>query len=1003
MIPEKLIIEGLYSYKKKTEIDFSTLCKADLFGIFGNVGSGKSAILEAVTYVLYGRIERLPGKMMNYNLMNLSSDIMHIDFIFRNREKRYRFTFDAKRNKKDFNKIETPKRSGYADDNGKWVPLFDKDHVVSAEEIIGLNYDNFRRTIIVPQGRFQEFLHLEKAKRTEMLMELFNLGRFDLYAAASGLGTWNSELAAAAEGELRGLENATKEEMDSAEKEAATIEKRIAELRGSLDSGRLRLREFEELSALTAEKRSAEEELVSMTKEVPVFGERRRALVVFEDCRSRFKSLLEIHSMISTEQKQVAGQFETASLKVESGKLALREAESSFADIEGEYKNIDKTLKQIDWLSELAGLKHDRDRASGLVGLIADAESKSERLKLKDEQYAAELENVKSDIGKIESGGTDLEMMNMLSNLYTELDGYEKAIRGEAAFLEEIEAESAEIIKKLSEFEEPDSLEKRIEEKEQYCRAMRVDAEVLKGIGKLSAGLEKGKPCPVCGSTEHPAPAKTEIISDEELQNEEAFVETEKKRLKELKELSAQLQAECSSYEKRKTETGKKLAALQQEKEGIIEKFPEGRFGPGKADDFRNEYNVFISNRKNLEVLQGKADSCYTEMKQLAGEIKQSNDEISALKLELATVSARISGIENRVDKGFLDDNRERSSAELENESCRLKVRVDSVKSGYDAAVAASKKAAVQNEKNLAEYSLLEKRKDELGQKTESLSAELQQVLAASSFKNLEEVSAVLAQKIDPEKERAEIESFERKVSEVNNRLENIGKRLKGRTYDAEAHEIETGKTDEIKAEADYAVGRLGELKNRIEDLGKRLDRKTVLQKELDLLKLRGENISVLKNLFKGKKFIDYAATIYLKELCEAANSRFRRLTRESLRLELDETNNFIIRDYLNEGHTRSVKTLSGGQTFQAAFSLSLSLADSIGRERSGFFFLDEGFGSLDRESLELVFDSLKSLKKEERTVGIISHVEELKQEIDTFISVRRDNDEGSIITESWR
>ena len=81
---------------------------------------------------------------------------------------------------------------------------------------------------------------------------------------------------------------------------------------------------------------------------------------------------------------------------------------------------------------------------------------------------------------------------------------------------------------------------------------------------------------------------------------------------------------------------------------------------------------------------------------------------------------------------------------------------------------------------------------------------------------------------------------------------------------------------------------------------------------------------------------------------------------------------------------------------------MSLALADSIGRERSGFFFLDEGFGSLDRESLKLVFDSLKSLKKEDRTVGIISHVEELKQEIDTFISVSCEADEGSLVKNSW-
>jgi len=91
-------------------------------------------------------------------------------------------------------------------------------------------------------------------------------------------------------------------------------------------------------------------------------------------------------------------------------------------------------------------------------------------------------------------------------------------------------------------------------------------------------------------------------------------------------------------------------------------------------------------------------------------------------------------------------------------------------------------------------------------------------------------------------------------------------------------------------------------------------------------------------------------------------------LTRQKLSLELSDDNSFIIRDFLNDGKTRSVKTLSGGQTFQAALSLSLALADDIHKisgAEENFFFLDEGFGSLDKEALGIVFDTLKALRKE--------------------------------------
>ena len=103
--------------------------------------------------------------------------------------------------------------------------------------------------------------------------------------------------------------------------------------------------------------------------------------------------------------------------------------------------------------------------------------------------------------------------------------------------------------------------------------------------------------------------------------------------------------------------------------------------------------------------------------------------------------------------------------------------------------------------------------------------------------------------------------------------------------------------------------------------------------------------------------------------------------------------------------HLRNVKTLSGGQTFQASLSLALSLADSIHKlaaSSENFFFLDEGFGTLDKETLEVAFDTLKSLRKENRIVGVISHVEEMQTEIETFLKVTNDEERGSVVMASW-
>jgi exonuclease SbcC len=124
-------------------------------------------------------------------------------------------------------------------------------------------------------------------------------------------------------------------------------------------------------------------------------------------------------------------------------------------------------------------------------------------------------------------------------------------------------------------------------------------------------------------------------------------------------------------------------------------------------------------------------------------------------------------------------------------------------------------------------------------------------------------------------------------------------------------------------------------------------------------------------------------------------------MTRNQLILTINDNFDFEVIDNLNEGRRRSVKTLSGGQIFQVSLALALALAESVqvkSKAKQHFFFIDEGFGTQDSEAVNMVYETLQNLNKENKVVGIISHVDELKERIPMSLSVVKDADQGSLL-----
>ena len=294
---------------------------------------------------------------------------------------------------------------------------------------------------------------------------------------------------------------------------------------------------------------------------------------------------------------------------------------------------------------------------------------------------------------------------------------------------------------------------------------------------------------------------------------------------------------------------------------------------------------------------------------------------------------------------------------------------------------------------------------EELQKKLQQQQEEIQDLCSSKGFENVEKVREILKLQLNIEQEEKLISDYRQRLHTTGDHLEKLEQQANGREYRKEEHLALQQRIKEAEQQCEEHKNNKSRLEHQKKELEEKLAKSKDLVKELESLELRKENLRELGGLFRGSGFVDYVSTIYLQDLCRVANERFFKLTRNNLSLELNEQNNFIVRDYLNGGRTRLLKTLSGGQTFQAALCLALAMAEnikSLNEADQSFFFLDEGFGALDRESLRIVFETLKSLRQENRIVGVISHVEELQQEIEIYLKVKNDPEKGSLVNCSW-
>lgn len=915
MRPIKLTMSAFGPYAGKAVLDMDRLGTSGLYLITGDTGAGKTTIFDAITFALYGEASggsREPVMMRSKYAAPETPTEVELTFSYASKCYTIRRNPEYERPAKRGGGMTVQKADAeliYPD--GRVVTKM-KEVNAAVREIMGVDREQFSQIAMIAQGDFLKLLLAPTEDRKRIFRQIFKTERFQelqdrLKNESSALGkTW--ELAKRSmEQYVNGIlcpeDGALASEIIRAKEGRLTIEETVSLTERLLKQDREKAAELEHrIHAANAQLQKINE-LAGKAREI----------------ESAQKSLFQVKHLL--EQQKAVLERQKAVYEAEQKKQPEQEA------LQEQITTLKNKLPQYE---ELDAVRQDLAKR-----LEKQKETNQALLKNREliQSLKAEIRSLKEELWQLSGAGADLEKRNAEMNRQREaLENVERlqaAFKNYRTLLEAYRAEQKSYM---------DASRRAQEALEEYTRKNQAFLDEQAGI--LAERLTEGIPCPVCGSTSHPAPAR---------KSEGAPTEQELERLK------------------RKSELAQKDAAEKSVSAGT-------KMGQVKAK------------REELE----------RQTKDLLGDCAPEEAD-AALKEKYKSVSSQISELQKQVE---FEKKRVLRKEELES---LIPKREEYLEKGQE--IVRKGELALETLKNA-----IETLAEDMKKRTESLEFENRQKAEAH-------VRSLLAQKkqMQDRLEQAE-KAYQDSRNEIS-RLQGQEASLTGQLKAAPPIDLQ-----KILDEQTSISGTAGALQKELTGIHTRLSvNETALahiqeqSASLAETEKRWAWVKALSDTANGnlsgreKVMLEtYIQMNYFDRIIARANTRFMVMSggQYELKRRLEADNNrrqsgleLDVIDHYN-GTERSVKTLSGGESFKASLSLALGLSDEIQSSAGGIhldtMFVDEGFGSLDEESLQQAVGALADLTEGKRLVGIISHVGDLKEKIDRQIVVTKERTGGS-------
>ncbi|WP_426276023.1 AAA family ATPase [Chryseobacterium sp. S-02] len=1009
MIPIQLTLEGLYSYQERQKIDFQNLTEAGIFGIFGSVGSGKSSILEAISFALYGETERLNARdKRTYNMMNLKSNRSYIEFDFINYEnKKFRATREFRRNSKNFEDVKTPNVIFYEWKNESWIPL---EHS-NSEKLIGLSYANFKRTIIIPQGQFKEFIELGATERTNMMKEIFSLQRFDLQINVSALHAKNRSELDQLEGQLKGFEEVNEEQI-STQKENLKAEQfkfnEIQKVFKETEEKYSKLKRLKDDVELLRQKKADFEKLTERKTEIDILDKQTE---IYDNVFRIFKPLLSEKKKLEKEISEQQSNKEYLFKILQETEILSENIKNKLSEILPKYEALNESKLQENDLSLILQMLKFSEEIETLKGRTEQGSKKVKEVEADQKLIQQKIEELLKNVELLKPKKLDSHLLLNVGNWFLEKNKLAEALQKQFEKVVLKNSEIDNISEELKPFNiNPENFRndfniqtEALERQKKSLSEKKNHLEVQQKLAHFANELHDGESCPLCGALKHPNIVEFDDVNSElnEIQKEIEQIEIQKEKIQKHSLDIEKILDRKKTFEEQLKSEEEILKHIQNTAGEHNKNFNWKEFDAENENDFEAKRKQSFSIEKQMDELNQQISLEQKNIEKERENLDNYNKALEKFKLDEAKKEEQIKTNEAHLKILKWTDYKKKPTAEVKDFFDTLSRSNLETEQNYQYLIKEEKEITPKLTEQKTILAQLEKRISELEKEISDNKGLIGKALTEQQFNHLDEIQLILAQEISVQEVRHTIQQFRIQFETLKNSILEFEMKLKDFSFNEEEFLAVENQFGSFENDLKTANNSVVKITAEIERLEIEFKKKENLLRDFAQLQKRAENLKTMTNLFKGAGFVQYVSSIYLRQLCDHANVRFHRMTRNQLSLQLNENNDFEIIDYLNEGKCRSVKTLSGGQAFQVSLSLALALAESVqtnAQSESNFFFIDEGFGTQDLESVNVVFETLMNLQKENRIVGIISHVEELKEKIPVALNIRKDEERGSLI-----